>query len=172
MGGGGNIGRACALSLAAEGYAIAVTDVNLETAQRTAEELTKSGKSVRIFTASCPWIGQRRPTPSCSGAKMSVKWSSPCSEREENSHMKLDSLFQHKIFSLFLALFTMALWGSLFPMVKLGYRAFQVDTAFVPDILLFAGLRFTVCGGLYVLLYSLSQHRFSAPPASAWPPVL
>ena len=86
--------------------------------------------------------------------------------------MKLDSLFQHKIFSLFLALFTMALWGSLFPMVKLGYRAFQVDTAFVPDILLFAGLRFTVCGGLYVLLYSLFQHRFSAPPASAWPPVL
>lgn len=49
VGGGGNIGRACALSLAAEGYAIAVTDVNLETAQRTAEELTQSGKPARAY---------------------------------------------------------------------------------------------------------------------------
>lgn len=49
VGGGGNIGRACALSLAAEGYAIAVTDLNLETAQRTAAELVNCGKTARAY---------------------------------------------------------------------------------------------------------------------------
>ena len=86
--------------------------------------------------------------------------------------MKPEFLFQRKTPALLLALLTMALWGSLFPVVKLGYRTFQVDTACVPDILLFAGLRFTVCGGLYVLLYSLSQRRFSVPASSTWPSVL
>lgn len=49
VGGGGNIGRACALALAAEGYAIAVTDLNLKTAQRTAVELTSTGKTARAY---------------------------------------------------------------------------------------------------------------------------
>lgn len=45
---------------------------------------------------------------------------------------------------IFSALFVMLLWGALFPLVKLGYRAFALETT--GDILLFAGLRFTVCG--------------------------
>ena len=49
VGGGGNIGRACAFSLAADGYEIAVTDVNLETAQRTAMELTECGKTAHAY---------------------------------------------------------------------------------------------------------------------------
>ena len=49
VGGGGNIGRACALALAEEGYAIAVADVNLETAQRTASELIEKGRSARTY---------------------------------------------------------------------------------------------------------------------------
>ena len=44
------------------------------------------------------------------------------------------------------ALFVMLLWGALFPLVKLGYRAFSFETT--GDILLFAGLRFTVCGAV------------------------
>lgn len=46
------------------------------------------------------------------------------------------------------ALLVMALWGSLFPMVKLGYGLCGVDTALPADILLFAGIRFTVCGAV------------------------
>ena len=48
--------------------------------------------------------------------------------------------------SIALTLFVMLLWGSLFPMVKLGFAAFQVES--VGDILLFAGIRFTLCGGV------------------------
>lgn len=42
------------------------------------------------------------------------------------------------------ALLVMVLWGALFPLVKLGFRTYSVITT--GDILLFAGIRFTVCG--------------------------
>lgn len=38
----------------------------------------------------------------------------------------------------------MLLWGSLFPTVKLGFSAYEVNTT--ADILLFAGIRFVLCG--------------------------
>ena len=38
----------------------------------------------------------------------------------------------------------MLLWGSLFPMVKLGFLAYAVEST--ADILLFAGIRFVICG--------------------------
>jgi len=47
-------------------------------------------------------------------------------------------------------LVVMILWGSLFPMVKLGFKAYDVSGT--GDILLFAGIRFTVCGIIINLL--------------------
>ena len=44
------------------------------------------------------------------------------------------------------ALLVMLLWGALFPLVKLGFRIYSVVTT--GDILLFAGIRFTICGVL------------------------
>ena len=46
--------------------------------------------------------------------------------------------------TVWLALLTMLLWGSLFPTVKLGFIAFSVVST--ADILLFAGVRFLICG--------------------------
>ena len=40
----------------------------------------------------------------------------------------------------------MLLWGSLFPMVKLGFSAYSVVST--ADILLFAGIRFVICGAV------------------------
>ena len=45
----------------------------------------------------------------------------------------------------------MLLWGSLFPMVKLGFSAYNVNST--ADILLFAGIRFAICGGV-ICIYS------------------
>ena len=59
----------------------------------------------------------------------------------------LKAILQKQKF-LLLSILVMILWGSLFPMVKLGYREFSLDTAFIPNILLFAGIRFTICGGI------------------------
>lgn len=46
--------------------------------------------------------------------------------------------------TVWLALFTMLLWGSLFPIVKLGFLEYDVKST--ADILLFAGVRFVICG--------------------------
>ncbi len=60
--------------------------------------------------------------------------------------------------SILLTLLVMLLWGSLFPMVKLGYAAYSVSTT--GDILLFAGIRFTICGFL-ISLFSLTTNKES-----------
>ena len=57
-------------------------------------------------------------------------------------------------------LVVMILWGSLFPMVKLGFKAYDVSTT--GDILLFAGIRFAVCG-IIINLFSLLTKRKFAP---------
>ncbi len=73
--------------------------------------------------------------------------------------------------TLFSALLVMLLWGSLFPMVKLGYTAYEVSG--VGDILLFAGVRFTVCGAV-ICLYSFFRDKndFSAVKGSLVPVLL
>ena len=42
--------------------------------------------------------------------------------------------------TVILSLLVMALWGSLFPMVKIGYDAFSIAADSIPDILMFACL--------------------------------
>ena len=56
------------------------------------------------------------------------------------------------------AFLVMLLWGSLFPMVKLGYGAYGIKTT--GDILYFAGARFVVCG-IIICLYSALTDRSS-----------
>ena len=53
-----------------------------------------------------------------------------------------------KINAMLLSLVVMALWGSLFPMVKIGYSTFNIEPTSTPHILMFAAVRFTVCGAL------------------------
>lgn len=48
--------------------------------------------------------------------------------------------------TLLLSLLVMLLWGSLFPCIKIGYAALGIDSTHVADILMFAALRFTLCG--------------------------
>ena len=72
--------------------------------------------------------------------------------------------------SIWLALLTMLLWGSLFPMVKLGFSTYEVvGTA---DILLFAGIRFVICGGAICLFAALKDRRSYAPVSRSILPIL
>lgn len=48
--------------------------------------------------------------------------------------------------TVLLAIAVMILWGSLFPCIKLGYKMFGIDTSNVAEILMFAGVRFLICG--------------------------
>ncbi len=47
----------------------------------------------------------------------------------------------------------MLLWGLLFSLVKVGYSAFGIES--VGEILTFAGVRFTLCGGIITLFSAL-----------------
>lgn len=62
-----------------------------------------------------------------------------------------------------LSLIVMALWGSLFPMIKIGYSTFNIAAASIPDILMFAGVRFFVCG-LVVCVYCWCKKEQIAAP--------
>lgn len=53
----------------------------------------------------------------------------------------------------------MLLWGSLFPMIKLSYSALEMDTGKFQNLLLFAGLRFLVSGGIMTLICALRRRR-------------
>lgn len=59
---------------------------------------------------------------------------------------------------LFPALLVMLLWGSLFPMVKLGFSAYDVHGT--ASILLFAGIRFVICGAV-ICIYSVFKDASS-----------
>ena len=72
--------------------------------------------------------------------------------------------------TVYLALFTMLLWGSLFPMVKLGFSAYEVKST--ADILLFAGIRFVICGGVIALFAAMRDKNSYRPVKHSIVPIL
>ena len=67
---------------------------------------------------------------------------------------------------ILLALVVMLCWGSLYPTVKLGYEKFDIDTAYYPNLVLFAGLRFTVSGAVI----SSGSRMFVSTFGASWAP--
>ena len=57
----------------------------------------------------------------------------------------------------------MALWGSLFPIIKIGYDALSINSSDVPSILMFAGVRFALCGAL-VSAMAMARRNTAAVP--------
>lgn len=70
---------------------------------------------------------------------------------------------KNKINGMVLSLLVMALWGSLFPMVKIGYNVFNIVPTSTPDILMFAALRFTVCGALLCIWSMAKRAKLEKP---------
>ena len=65
--------------------------------------------------------------------------------------------------TLILPLFVMVLWGSLYPMIKVGYYAFGVDTSSVADILMFAAVRFILSGLIVCIIALFKKEKINAP---------
>lgn len=57
------------------------------------------------------------------------------------------------------------LWGSAFPCVKIGYKLFDINTAHVPSLILFAGTRFSLAGILVIIFGSIIKRKFVYPKA-------
>lgn len=69
----------------------------------------------------------------------------------------------NSIKTISLSLLAMALWGSLFPLIKIGYNAFNISSSSIPDILMFASVRFII-SGIIVCLLSLARKEKMATP--------
>ena len=64
----------------------------------------------------------------------------------------------------------MLLWGSLFPMVKLGFSVYAVEST--ADILLFAGIRFIICGVVICLFAAIKDKASYRPVKASLIPIL
>lgn len=67
-----------------------------------------------------------------------------------------------------LALFCCALWGSAFPMIKIGYALFEISAEDTASQILFAGCRFTLAGVLSVMAGSLAERKWLTPKRTSW----
>ena len=52
---------------------------------------------------------------------------------------KLDKIFGTPLFAVLLAIFCNVLWGCAFPIIKMGYRLFEIDPSNTASIFCFAG---------------------------------
>jgi drug/metabolite transporter (DMT)-like permease len=87
-----------------------------------------------------------------------------CFMNEEKS----SAFFQKTMHIVLLALCATFLWGAAYPAVKLGYQAFQVDTSFPGDLMVFAGVRFTLAGLAVLVLCLLLNRRVPTPAKENW----
>ncbi len=69
----------------------------------------------------------------------------------------------NSIKTIVLSLLVMALWGSLFSFIKIGYQTFSIDSSSIPDILMFASVRFII-SGLIVCVFSYFKKEVIARP--------
>ena len=72
--------------------------------------------------------------------------------------------------TVILALVTMLLWGSLFAVVKLGFKLFEVNS--VADKLLFAGIRFLIGGIIICSFVGIKQKETFKPVKKTIFPIL
>ena len=74
-----------------------------------------------------------------------------------------NTILTRPVWVCLLALFCCLLWGSAFPVIKLGYRAFRIPAGAVGSQILFAGLRFTLSGILTLLMGSAAHRTWLRP---------
>lgn len=82
----------------------------------------------------------------------------------QNRRKMMNKLLNSKLFkTIILPLISMVLWGSLYPFVKIGYEAFNIDATSVPDILMFAAVRFIISGIIVCIIASFTVKKEERP---------
>ncbi len=70
------------------------------------------------------------------------------------------------------AFFCCFLWGSASPSIKIGYELFSIGAEDLASRFVFAGVRFTIAGGMVIASGSLLERRFLRPTRESWRYVL
>ncbi len=63
------------------------------------------------------------------------------------------------------------LWGSAFPLVKIGFFWLNISSEDIPTEILYAGLRFTLAGIIAIIITSLISGKFLRPTMKSLPKV-
>ena len=82
------------------------------------------------------------------------------------------NIFSNKITVVLLAAVVSVLWGTLFPMIKIGYKVFEIDNTQVASIMLFAGVRFLISGIILVSMQSVKKKKLELPKGNKLTSVL
>ena len=94
-------------------------------------------------------------------------------EKEINENeINKNKIFSNVIFVTIGAIISCLLWGSAYPMIKLGYREFQISSDMMASQILFAGIRFTLAGILAILLGCIIQRKVLIPKKSSIPMIM
>ncbi len=72
----------------------------------------------------------------------------------------MKKIFTNKIVVALVAMLCCALWGSAFPVIKIGYKFFNISGVDTASQILFAGVRFLIAGFLTILLGSIFADKF------------
>ena len=69
------------------------------------------------------------------------------------------------------ALLCCLLWGSAFPLVKIGFSWLNISSEDIPTEILYAGFRFTLAGVIAIIITSLISGKFLRPTMKSLPKV-
>lgn len=81
----------------------------------------------------------------------------------KNSTSKLQNVFVVYL----IACVCCFLWGSAFPIIKIGYDLFNIESNDTASIILFAGIRFILAGILTIIIFSVINKKFVKPKKSS-----
>ncbi|HAL18952.1 MAG TPA: hypothetical protein DCO86_04965 [Spirochaetaceae bacterium] len=62
-----------------------------------------------------------------------------------------EKFLTNRLVVFLIMLFLCIIWGSAYPIVKIGYDMFQIDKSHVPSIMMFAGIRYVATGLLLLI---------------------
>lgn len=82
------------------------------------------------------------------------------------------SIFQHPFWVTFFALTAAIAWGWAYPLIKLGFAAFQITPDMTGSKMLFAGIRFFISGFIILLVAGNKKRDFKVRRSSDWAYIL
>lgn len=83
--------------------------------------------------------------------------------------MKNKKLLSNTIIVWLVAALCCLLWGSAFPMIKVGYFFLDIPSSDTGSIILFAGVRFLIAGLLTIAIFSVVEHKLLLPRKESIP---
>ena len=84
----------------------------------------------------------------------------------------IEKLLKNRIFAYVAAVFCTLLWGTAFPLIKLGYAEFEVANGDIGTKLVFAGARFLIAGVMVYIFCCFRERRVTLIKKDELMPVL